>query len=86
MDLETIVFGNYSVQDLIVYGGIAIGVVIFLVLLKKLFTGKETSEHVQVTRCASCGWQGQVSRYAGVCPKCNQPIGEQKAKSYRENK
>ncbi len=81
MDLDTIVFGNYSIQDLIVYGGIAIGVLIVLTILKKLFTGKETSEHVQVTRCKNCGWQGQISRYAGVCPKCSQPLGDQIAKS-----
>jgi hypothetical protein len=27
-----------------------------------------------------CGWIGRTSRYAGRCPKCNAPIGDQKAR------
>jgi len=77
--MDTIVFGQYTVQQLLIYGGIAAGAIILLMLLKKLFTPEEKNEHIQVARCDNCGWQGQVSRYAGRCPKCSQPLGQQKA-------
>jgi predicted Zn-ribbon and HTH transcriptional regulator len=31
---------------------------------------------MQFAACKSCGWQGQVSRHAGRCPACNQPLGD----------
>ncbi|MBW1742138.1 MAG: hypothetical protein JRJ47_01745 [Deltaproteobacteria bacterium] len=41
------------------------------------------SKHIQAVECTGCGWQGQVSRYAGRCPVCNTPLGEQKAEPGR---
>lgn len=83
--MDTVVFGDYTVLDLLIYGGIGVGALILLGFLKKLFSGQKTSEHVQVVRCNGCGWQGQVSKYAGKCPKCSQPLGSQMAQKYRES-
>ncbi|MBW1808168.1 MAG: hypothetical protein JRJ19_12370 [Deltaproteobacteria bacterium] len=77
--MDEIVFGEYTVQDLIIYAAIFVGVLIFIGLLKKIFSGKKDSKHSQQTTCKSCGWSGTVSRYAGRCPKCNKPLGERKA-------
>lgn len=77
--MDTLIFGQYSVQDLLVVAGVSIGLLVALVTLKKLFKKKETSEHVQLVQCPDCGWQGAVSRYAGRCPKCNTSLGDQKA-------
>ena len=53
---------------------------VVLVLLWKLTHRKKPKSWLQVTSCPNCGWTGQVSRYAGRCPKCNAQIGDQKGK------
>ncbi|UCG79906.1 MAG: hypothetical protein JSV60_07985 [Desulfobacterales bacterium] len=78
--MDTIIFGQYSVQDLLVGAGFVLGVLILLVVLKQILKKKETGEHIQFVQCSGCGWQGRVSRYAGRCPKCNTPLGDQKAR------
>lgn len=78
--LNTIIFGTYTVKDLLPY---AIGLAVILIIwkiVKALFMTEEMSEHAQIVKCQSCGWQGQVSRYAGKCPKCSEPLGDRKAK------
>jgi predicted Zn-ribbon and HTH transcriptional regulator len=79
--MDKIVFGRYSLQDLLVGAGFALGVVILLVVLRQIFRKKEGDVHIQSVQCWSCGWQGRVSRYAGRCPKCNTRLGDQKAQS-----
>jgi predicted Zn-ribbon and HTH transcriptional regulator len=74
------IFGQYSVQDVLVGVGLVLGVLILLVVLKQIFKKEETGEHIQFVQCSGCGWQGRVSRYAGRCPKCNTPLGDQKAR------
>jgi len=82
--MNTIVFGNYTLQQILIVAGIVVGVVIFLKIIKKLFSSDKVDQHHQIVKCRSCGWKGQVSRHAGICPKCNKPLGEQKAKAYRK--
>lgn len=77
--MDTIVFGQYSVQDLLVGAGFVLGVLFLLVILKQFFKKKEDDRHIQLVECSGCGWQGRVSRYAGRCPECNTPLGDQKA-------
>ncbi len=80
MDLDTIVFNNYTIKELLIIGAVAVvGLLILVSIIKGLFKKKETSDHIQRTVCPSCGWKGQVSRYAGRCPSCNQPLGDQQA-------
>lgn len=80
MDLNTVVFGDYTVLDVAIAAGVIIGILLLISVIKKLFAKKEESHHIQMTRCKNCGWQGQVSRYVGVCPKCTSPLGDQLAK------
>ncbi|QTA87240.1 hypothetical protein [Desulfonema magnum] len=80
MEMDTIVFGNYSVQDVLIAAGVIIALLILISAVRKLFKKEKVSEHIQVIRCKNCGWRGQVSRYAGRCPKCNEPLGDQLAK------
>ena len=79
MDMDTVLFGTYTVGAVLKYAGIALGGIVVLATLIKLFGKSESSEHVQPVECLGCGWQGQVSRYAGRCPKCNNPLGDRKA-------
>lgn len=82
MDLDVIVYGDYTLKEVLIFAGIAfIALLILWSVVKKLFKKKEANIHVQRVRCPGCGWQGQVSRYAGRCPGCNEPLGDQSAKS-----
>lgn len=78
--MDTIVFGRYTVQDLLIIAGVTVVFLILLVILKKVFMKKERGQHFQFVDCINCGWHGKVSRHAGRCPKCNEPLGEQRIK------
>ncbi len=73
--MDEIVFGSYSVQDLIIAGAI---LVVLVVAVKILFRKKPDAKFTQAVHC-ECGWQGNVSTIAGRCPKCNKPLGQRKA-------
>ncbi|MBW1859588.1 MAG: hypothetical protein JRI70_05785 [Deltaproteobacteria bacterium] len=77
--MDRIVFGQYTVQDLLIGAGFVVGVLVLLVILKQIFGRKKESRHIQAVECGGCGWQGRVSRYAGRCPVCNTALGERKA-------
>jgi hypothetical protein len=81
--LDTIIFAEYSVQDLLIFSGVVVVFLIVIGILKRVFKKKEINKHFQFVECFSCGWKGKVSRYIGRCPKCNQPLGEQKAQRRR---
>lgn len=78
--MDTILFGQYTVQDLLVGVAFVLGVLILFVTLRQIFGKKKGDRHIQLVQCPGCGWQGRVSRYAGRCPECNTPLGDQKAK------
>jgi len=77
--LDTIVFGGYTARDVLIVAGVAVVFLIFIGIMMRVFKKKENSQHFQFVDCSNCDWQGNVSRYAGRCPKCNQPLGERKA-------
>lgn len=81
MNWDMLVFGSFTLKQAVMYGGGVLALIVVISIVRKMFrTEEDTSEHVQVVRCKSCGWQGKVSRYVGRCPKCNEPIGDRKAK------
>ncbi len=77
--LDTIVFGGYTARDVLIGAGVAVVFLIFIGIMMMVFKKKEDNQHFQFVDCSNCDWHGKVSRYAGRCPKCNQPLGEQKA-------
>jgi predicted Zn-ribbon and HTH transcriptional regulator len=78
--LDTIVFGGYTAQDVLIVVEIAIAFLIFFRILMRVFKKEESSKYSQFVDCLNCGWHGKVSTLAGRCPKCNQSLGEQKAR------
>ena len=78
--LETVILGNYTVKDLLIAAGIAVILFAFIRILIRVFRKKDTGKHFQLVECSNCGWNGKVSRHAGRCPKCNQPLGDQTIK------
>ena len=76
--LEKILVANYTVQDALLAAGIVIGFLILFSMLKKIFRKEKINQYMQFATCKGCGWQGQVSRHAGLCPGCNQPLGDRR--------
>ena len=77
--LDAVVFDGYSLGDVLILVGVTLVLLILLRVLMRVFKKEETSKYFQLVDCLSCGWRGKVSTLAGRCPKCNQPLGEQKA-------
>jgi hypothetical protein len=76
--LDTVVFGEYTVEDLLIVAGVVIALLIIFRILMRVFKKKESSKYVQSADCLNCGWYGKVSTLAGRFPKCNQPLGDLK--------
>ncbi len=78
--METIVFGDFTVYDVVMIVIVAAAAgFIWKNVRKFLFKGK-SSAYTRAAQCDLCGWQGMVSVHAGRCPKCNNAVGPQKAK------
>ncbi len=78
--MDQIVFGEYTVQDLLFAGAVVVGLFLLTSVLAKMFGKKSDGEHNQRARCSACGWTGTVSKFAGRCPKCSQELGQRKAR------
>jgi hypothetical protein len=74
--MDKILFAGYTVQDAVTAIGIGIGILILFSILKKIFRKNTVNPYMQFAICKDCGWKGQVSRHAGRCPGCNQPLGD----------
>ncbi|MBI3621450.1 MAG: hypothetical protein HY208_04605 [Nitrospirae bacterium] len=55
------------------------GLLMLVGTVRMIFRRRAVGRLFQPVSCVDCGWSGQVSRYAGRCPQCNRPLGEQKA-------
>lgn len=73
-------FDNVFVQMVVVIAGAAIILSIAAFIAKKFAQKKKEKRHIQFVQCYNCDWKGKVSRYAGRCPQCNEPLGDQKAR------
>ena len=76
--MEKVVFSGYTVQDVLIVAGLIIGLLVLIGVLKKVFSRSKSDVYAQMARCSQCGWQGKVSKYAGRCPRCNNPLGDRR--------
>jgi predicted Zn-ribbon and HTH transcriptional regulator len=76
--MDKVVFGDYTVQDILVVAGVIVGLLILVAILKKMFFRSKADVYAQMARCSQCGWQGRVSKYAGRCPRCNNTLGDRR--------
>lgn len=76
--MDKIVFGDYTVQDLVLIAGVIIGLLILMSVLKRIFSKSKSDVYAQTAHCSRCGWRGKVSKYAGRCPQCNNPLGDRR--------
>ena len=78
--LDTVVFGGYTAQDVLIVAGGVIAFFILFRVLKGVFRKEKVNKYSEAVECFGCGWRGKVSSLAGRCPKCNQPLGQRHAK------
>ncbi len=83
--MDKILVAGYTVQDALLAVAIVIGFLILFSMLKKIFRKEKINHYMQFATCEGCGWQGQVSRHAGHCPGCNQPLGDRRVGRERQN-
>ncbi len=68
--LDQIIYDGYRLRD------VALGIVIagiIIILTKKLLRAMKASKEPKYTtriRCRKCGWEGEVAKYAQICPRC----------------
>jgi hypothetical protein len=77
--LDSFLSDGWTLQNILIIAGIAILILMSIRSIKS-FVKKKGGPHFQLAACSSCGWNGNVSRYAGRCPQCNQPLGDLKAR------
>ncbi len=83
--LDMILFAEVTVKDGLKWAGIAVGILIAISIFKRIFKQEKVDPYMQTATCGGCGWQGQVSRHAGRCPGCNQPLGDRTVNSIPKN-
>ncbi|MEW6324620.1 MAG: hypothetical protein AB1515_04470 [Nitrospirota bacterium] len=67
-------------RNVLLLAGVGAALLIAARLVVSIMKRNAQARHFEPVACSGCGWRGQVSRYAGRCPQCNQPLGEQKAR------
>ena len=72
--MESVVLAGLTVKQLLIYGGIGVGVIVLLSLVKRMFHKEKPSTLHQMARCPGCSWAGKISRHNPRCPRCNKPI------------
>jgi hypothetical protein len=78
--MDMTVLDNEKIQAVVAISGAIIIVSITVFTIRRIIKKRRVSRHIQFVHCTSCRWKGNVSRYAGRCPQCNQPLGDQKAR------
>ncbi|MBW2524774.1 MAG: hypothetical protein JRI23_11390 [Deltaproteobacteria bacterium] len=78
MDAE--IYGGVTVLHAVLF---VVGLIVLNWVVGRVRRGMASSskdDKLQPVECSACVWQGRVSRLAGRCPKCNEPLGDRAAK------
>jgi len=78
--MDITILDNITVQAAVALIGASVIISITVFTIRRIIKKRRENRHVQFVHCTSCSWKGNVSRYAGRCPQCNQPLGDQKAR------
>lgn len=72
--MDTIVFGNFTIQDLIIAAVVIITLSVCWKITKKLFKKDRSDPYAVSVKCYNCGWEGKVSKFTRKCPSCNSEV------------
>lgn len=74
LNLDTVLFGSTTVQDIIIY---VVAAAVAIAILRRLYymiAGGPKDTLSIPGRCPSCKWSGKVSKFKAVCPNCGSPV------------
>ena len=72
--MDEIIFGTMTFKEFLLYAAGAVVLLWVLKFLVRMIKGKPKSDFMVRARCMNCRWEGNVSKYKGVCPKCGNPV------------
>jgi len=82
MNLDTIVFNDVTVEQLLPWLGAVVVLYAVFRIYKILFAKKKVNlQHTVYFACSNCGWEGHISKFGTRCPKCDAPAGDLSAGS-----
>ena len=76
MTLDTIIFNDVTVGQLLPWLVAAVALYAVFKIYKALFGKKRVNlQHTVYFACSNCGWEGHISKFGTRCPKCDAPTG-----------
>jgi len=78
--LDITIFDDVTIQVVVALIGASVIVSITVFTIRRIIKKRGENRHIQFIHCTNCRWKGNVSRYAGQCPQCKQPLGDKKAR------
>ncbi len=77
MNLDTIIFNDVTLGQLLPWIVAAVVVYVTFRIYKILFAKKKVNlQHTVYFACTNCGWEGHISKFGTRCPKCDAPAGD----------
>lgn len=77
MNLDTIIFNDVTLGQLLPWIVAAVVVYVTFRIYKTLFAKKKVNlQHTVYFACSNCGWEGHISKFGTRCPKCDAPAGD----------
>jgi Zn finger protein HypA/HybF involved in hydrogenase expression len=77
MNLDTIIFNDVTLGQLLPWIVAAVVVYATFRIYKALFVKKKVNlQHTVYFACSNCGWEGHISKFGTRCPKCDAPAGD----------
>ncbi len=72
--LDRVLFGTTTLRDLLIYVVVAAVATWILRKIVIWIRGSGGGDYTVPGRCLSCHWEGNVSKYRGVCPRCGAKV------------
>ena len=77
MNLDTVIFNDITLGQLLPWVVGAAIVLMIIRLYRALFTKRNVNlQHTVYFVCSHCGWEGNISKFGTRCPKCDTPTGD----------
>ena len=77
MTLDTIIFNDVTVGQLIPWLVAVVALYAVFKIYKALFGKKKVNlQHTVYFACSTCGWEGHISKFGTRCPKCDAGAGD----------
>ncbi len=78
MNWDTIIFNDITVGQIAPWAAGALALYVTLKIYTIFFTKKKVNlQHTVYFVCSSCQWEGHISKFGTLCPKCAAPVRDE---------